>query len=160
MGDFSTGLWLQYSGAPEVQWEALDGIPVMNDSAMIYLHGVCGIFALALHDIFGYKLDWAVEDDIEWAEQNPDPMDYLVHVFCYDEEREAFIDVRGITTSMKDFFEEFEDFFTPPGVYVGDLEAEALRQSIIADKGEETFQNYYDLACIMINEHRDWYEMP
>ena len=161
MSEFMTGLWLQVNDGEDDMEIVLGQFPVpgCDDGAHAFLHGICGIFALALHDIFGYALDWCVEDDFEYAD-DPVPMDYLVHVFCFDEERAAFIDVRGITTSMEAFFEEFEDFFTPPGIYVGDLDAEMLKQTMVSDMGNKTYEDLYAAACALIQGHRSWYEMP
>jgi len=77
-------------------------------SAEIFLHGYCDIFALALHQAFGYKMEQMAD--------SAEP-DTLVHAYCVSHNaagNKVFIDVRGVTGSEGALFGPFEDFFTEP----------------------------------------------
>ena len=78
-------------------WEPVD--------ATIFLHGICGVFALALHHLLGYPIEVLLDDSEGemWAR--------LVHLYCPVEVREqqGYADVRGITTSWDGFLAEFAD---------------------------------------------------
>lgn len=71
------------------------------NSAYDYLHGMCHDFAVALADEFGYKIETIHDDDGS-----------LIHAYCISKYagKKAYIDIRGITTNPKLFFEEFEDW--------------------------------------------------
>lgn len=71
------------------------------NSAYDYLHGMCHDFAVALADEFGYKIETIHDDDGR-----------LIHAYCISEYagKKAYVDIRGITTNPKLFFEEFEDW--------------------------------------------------
>lgn len=76
--------------------------------AQAFLHGVCGIFALALHEEFGYPVTVYAEP----ADGEDDPIvNRIVHIYCRDGEN--FIDVRGITADEDAFLNEFSDFISP-----------------------------------------------
>lgn len=85
--------------------------------ASYFLHGICGIFAFALHQVKGWPIVSLYnpdEDKFDYA-----PNDFLfpvVHLFCAPR-LGLFADCRGITDSEERFVEEFEDFFTEPAYY-------------------------------------------
>ena len=72
-----TGL---YATKVEDYGEALEAIAVEPfgsvSNAVSFLHGHCGIFALALHFAFGYPIKRIVAYDEEVED------DYLVHIYC------------------------------------------------------------------------------
>jgi len=74
--------------------EALEAT-ILSDgrSAEIFLHGYCDVFALALHQAFGYEMEQMAD--------SAEP-DTLVHAYCISHNaagNKVFIDVRGITSS-------------------------------------------------------------
>lgn len=68
--------------------------------AEVFLRGSCGLFALALHDEFGYAVYEA-----------KDGAGRLLHIFCKATYKcqDAYIDIRGITTSFLECFSEFDE---------------------------------------------------
>lgn len=55
-----------------------------------YLHGDCHIFAQALHEVFGYRIQVAMDEcDLELEEP------VLIHAYCY--KGNAIIDARGVS---------------------------------------------------------------
>ena len=72
--------------------------------AGIFLHGICGVFALALHDRFGYPIEHVVvleEPDDEDAE----PYNDLIHIYCVSDNK--FYDVRGCADNEDLFLMNF-----------------------------------------------------
>ena len=70
-----------------------------------YLHGMCGMFAIALADRFKYSL-YAICDHREDGDKaNDQPL----HFFAVDSSN-RYIDVRGIMTDKKQLYDPFEDF--------------------------------------------------
>ena len=154
-----TGLWAECAD-PEDICSVLEKISVVaggiNFDAAVFLHGVCGIFALALHDRFGYKLDWVLDDEYEGG----NPWAHLVHVFCSITDSEdilATVDVRGISDDFELLFDEFADFVDYPGVWVSPPSREELEREMIREVGAETYKEYYQAAMTIIEEHPDWY---
>lgn len=66
------------------------------------LHGYCDNFAVLLHNEFGYDINLVRNKDSG-----------LIHAYCTTEKdgETLYIDIRGITDSIDEFFGEFEDFF-------------------------------------------------
>nr|WP_297765795.1 hypothetical protein [uncultured Butyrivibrio sp.] len=64
-----------------------------------FLHGCCDVFAIILHQRYGYKLEY-----VECLG--------LVHAYCVAEHngKEYYIDVRGICSCYDAFIEEFKEF--------------------------------------------------
>lgn len=75
--------------------ENYDGIDLY-----LYLHGICYVFALYLHNKYGYPIV-CFYDDIG-----------LIHVFCKKQinGKDYYIDIRGITDDAEEFFDEFSDW--------------------------------------------------
>lgn len=144
----------------------------------MFLHGVCGIFALALHDTYGYNIGWILDDEeddeeddcIPWnlddkisnkSESCYNPWYHLVHIFCYHEnskENTVFVDIRGCQTDKSKFEEGFEDFFVEPN-YEFDLSYDDLKDKICETMSKETFKEYYDAAIYFIKEGKDIYKI-
>ena len=68
-----------------------------------FLHGCCEEFAAILSDVYGYEIECV---------RNANGRN--IHTYCvsYIGDEKAYIDVRGITTDKKLFFEEFENELT------------------------------------------------
>lgn len=59
-----------------------------------YLHGDCHIFAQALHQVFGYKMSFAIDEcDLELGGET------LIHAFCQTEA--GAMDGRGFVTESE-----------------------------------------------------------
>lgn len=118
-------------------------LPIAFD---IYLHGICGIFALALNAEFGYKTYIAAEecyDDVPL-------LDRLVHVYCAC--NDVVIDVRGMTEDKERFFDEFSDFLTEDSDYF-EVEPNELKQIISREMSETEFSMFYKAAQQFISNH-------
>lgn len=63
-----------------------------------FLHGYCNVFALRLKNEYGYKLCNILDENRN-----------LIHSYCVTDTGE-FVDIRGKTTDIKMFFEEFDDW--------------------------------------------------
>ena len=83
--------------------------PEYEMDAGVFLHGVCGIFALALSDVFRYDIELAYEQPDPDEEKTEDPLscfNRLVHIYCTKqvEGKTYYIDVRGVTESWETFY--------------------------------------------------------
>ena len=114
-----TGLWAKCTDPDDI-CSVLEQIPVCaggnNFDAVAFLHGVCGIFALALHDRFDYRLDWVLDDEYDGAFKN-NPWAHLVHVFCSITDGEdilATVDARGISDDFELFIDVSAAFLPWP----------------------------------------------
>lgn len=78
-----------------------------DDNAFNFLHGDCGLFAAMLSDIYGYEIECI-------RETRDDEPGKLIHAYCVAKinNEKAYIDVRGITTDVEIFYEEFENQMT------------------------------------------------
>lgn len=119
-----------------------------GDDATIFLHGVCGAFALALHERFGFDVAFVID---EYAEEHT--LDELVHVYCLDDG--DFVDVRGRVDDEDAFLEDFEDFLAEP-VHVG-VDAKTLEETLTRWMGRDALERYKTLATGFIREHEDFY---
>lgn len=139
-----TGFWL----TPAID-EALENAHLSTgDESSIFLHGLCGIFALALHEKFGYELEYIVDKN------EPPSLAYLIHVYCHEEDQ--FIDIRGQTDDKDTFMAEFEDFFER---YVTiPVDVETLAKALTDWTDSETLTRYTDAARAFIQAHKDYYE--
>ena len=152
-----TGYWMA-----EDPFESLSHTPIASPfgDAGVFLHGLCGIFAIALHEIFGYELSWVL-DDLEDDEEDGDfdPWRHLVHIYCEAEsgDEDAYIDVRGITTDEETFFDEFRDFFTEGSFGYG-LPVDTIRDRIIEDMSEEEYAAAYEIAKELIHKNESYYK--
>ena len=88
----------------EASFGFLDNIDITDEnSAWDYLHGRCDEFAAMLSEVYGYGIE---------AVRNAEGR--LIHAYCVSQigGEKAYIDVRGITTDPKLFYEEFENELT------------------------------------------------
>ena len=131
---------------------ALEQVPIgRGATAAWYLHGVCGIFALALHDIFGYAIVVAAEENIDGS-----PLESgLVHVYCQD--GDYYIDVRGVTDNWDAFIDEFADFLGGYDDEYAEMSADDLRGLCGLEMSAEEFEWLYQAAAKLIQEHYDDY---
>lgn|SRR5574344_1001512 len=106
----------------------------------IFLHGVCGIFAIALHDIKGFDIVELYDEDKE-----------VIHYFCQNNNK--YYDIRGEMSDLKMFLNEFADFFDInkkkfPLVKINDYDK--LQTEIINECGDEFYKDAYTIAKTII----------
>ena len=76
-----------------------DSVDYQFENASVFLHGACHLFALALHEKYGYPVYQLYYRDSVYF-----------HAFCKAvyHKQVAFIDVRGITTNEEEFVSTLE----------------------------------------------------
>lgn len=86
----------------KIQCEDEDAADYLYVDAFLFLHGSCNLFALALHEEFGYE-----------AYEIRDNENRMNHVFCKATYRgqDVYIDVRGVTTNFVECVSEFRKSF-------------------------------------------------
>ena len=120
-----------------------------------FLHGVCGIFALALNEMFGYPIEalqWICDEPAEsiW--------DGLEHIYCPVTVlgQKGWADVRGITTDWDGFCKEFGD---PNQLCVySDVAPDQLRADLQRDIDHESFVLLYEEAMGLIKAWKNAYD--
>lgn len=110
-------------------------------SADDFLMGSCELFALALHNKYGYDVFEVVSDG------------KMVHTFCKEDDFNAFIDVRGITENINDFMD---------GVMISSGTDYEIRPRDISE--DQRLSNEWDslameFANAIINRHPDYYDV-
>lgn len=167
MPDYQTGLfaWCSDTDAIEAELDRMHLAPGPDGlNAVDFLHGHCDVFALALHDLYGYPIGMKIDDDA-CAEDPSDAdaaMGYMTHVYCittFPDGTEAFCDIRGMTPDAAWFFEPFEDFLTLPGMPCAQPSPEQLRANAIHFMGQTPFDTVYGLAMKAI-QGNPWYALP
>lgn len=129
--------------------------------AEMFLHGVCGFFALALHDTFGYTIEAVYERPK--AEESEEPeieehqwTDSLIHLYCIKGNK--LIDVRGITDNDVEFLDEFADFYNSvDDLCFQEIPASDLRDWLSAINTSENVIDCYNAARNLIHEHKEYY---
>lgn len=132
--------------------EILESIQLtqVDFSADIFLHGVCGFFALALNKKFGYDIVAYAEENIMglgWYER-------LIHLFC--RKGDAFIDVRGVTEDEDAFLDEFSDFASRYSECF-QIQPEELEKVLQKEMSQEEYQNFLEAAEELINRFQEGY---
>lgn len=111
----ANGFWSKtdpYKALCKVELQSDSGVPKMD--AGVFLHGVCGIFALVLAEEFGYPIYVAhalpesdfSDDENEPAEPDMDwCVDNAIHFYCVEQVGDSiwYIDVRGRTKDWDQF---------------------------------------------------------
>ena len=84
----------------------IGGIPLtMYD----FLHGFCYLFSLRLKNEYGYKISNILDEEGN-----------LIHSYCENKLGEL-IDIRGKTSNLKIFFEEFDDWLDSNNPYINQI---------------------------------------
>ena len=121
--------------------------------AWSYLHGMCGVFALALSQEFGYPI-WIIQDSKD------DPvLESLIHVFCVvnnADGQKQYIDARGVTTNEDRFLRSFGKFFDSP-VYREFMPKEV--ELLMKDDLGTAYEYFLDCAKKLISLHQVYYEI-
>lgn len=163
-----TGYWANVD-LDEPDFTFLQGIMLTSELTMPihlddYLHGVCSVAALALHDIFGYQIlslydvSEARGSGIESKYSGSFP---IIHDFCFDPKHDIYIDVRGICSDFDEFISEFDDFIEDPQnardwtTKIGS--AKKYRAANEDAMGKETFNYYYTAVAAWVKSHKEMY---
>ena len=163
-----TGFWANVD-LDEPDFTFLQDIALVSGPAMPihlddYLHGVCSVAALALHDIFGYQILslYDVNEAKEYGIKSKYAPGFpIIHDFCYDPKHNAFIDVRGVISQFDVFISEFDDFIEDTQ-NVRDLitkigSAKKYRAVNEDAMGKETFAYYYTAVASWIRSNKEMY---
>lgn len=132
----------------------LRGMLLMDNTmdATVFVHGVCGIFALALNERFGYPIYQLL--DLRENEDDSEPYSQLVHIFCMEDDN--YIDVRGMTDNDKLFFDDFaDDLGSDADIFP--LLASSCKEFVQESMSEEEFEIFFAAAKDIIEKHIDWY---
>lgn len=136
--------------------------------AQMFLHGICGVFALALHRRFGYCMHaYYTVVPAEGAADNDETEQVLCHIFCthppYAGNDSFFIDVRGVTTEKESFYTEFDDFFDGAELldtFLMDAPEEWVLSLLEKDGiAGSVFESYFAAANSLIDEHIEYYSV-
>lgn len=131
-----------------------------ENTARNYLHGCCDEFAAMLSHVYGYPIE---------AVRNAEGR--LIHAYCVTEigGEKAYIDVRGITTDVVLFFEEFENevtYYAPTGEFLVideegyEVNAEVERWDCKDELFEGDYEGWEDIAVIdFIKGYADYYDI-
>ena len=124
--------------------------------ASVFLHGLCGFFALALHDKFGYVIEAMCERPEENDGERYNWKTTLIHLYCRKEDK--LIDVRGTTNDRKEFYDEFADFFdTYDDLWFVQVKSSELKEWLNNINTGEEVANCYHAAQKIIELHQDYY---
>lgn len=147
-----------------------DGYPeadfgfLMNEDndPYLFLHGECPHFAMALSRRFKYQIERVRDIDSN-----------LIHVYCISQHRgqRVYIDVRGMTTDARTFFDEFADWvsFYDDGTlwccdendgYMEQVYPDSLKdwQEYSSDIGEYPDEDLLATADRIINDYPHYYD--
>ena len=120
--------------------------------AYCFLHGMCTIFAVALHREFGYPIYMLRDADDEPV------LASLIHIYCIAGDSKGmrhYVDARGVTASKDAFLDSFEDFFDFPAEQ--EIQEDEVERLMIEDMGKETYQFFLNCANQLITLHKDYY---
>ena len=140
------GFW-NHSG---ISWQDLKNEPsAEGHTPYDFLHGCCDVFAIILHEKYGYSLEY-----VEWLG--------LVHAYCVakHDNREYYIDVRGVCSDYNTFFKEF-DVFGVQGkakVYRIDNKKDIPSQFLYSEKAWQDMSDYRKAAENIISRY-DYYAL-
>lgn len=144
-----SGFWLYRPDAMEAQMKhfMIRGASGFEEiDATIYLHGVCGVFALALHDRFKHPIEALLDD-------NDLPMwSRLVHLYCPVKVlgQQGYADVRGITTSWDEFLTEYAELSNTWERKL--VDPDELREQLFMEMDKEILEQFYRGAVRLIRE--------
>lgn len=122
--------------------------------ADVFLHGVCGIFALVLQDMFGYPIEAVAEGDFDnslpWQAR-------LIHVYC--RQNDTYIDVRGAIDNWDEFLSEFSDVAYTNFTETISLTNEQLREFLMQEMSENEMREFCQMAKALIEDNKFAYSL-
>lgn len=131
----------------------LEEIDMGRCRALSFLHGFSYIFALALHDAFGYDIEVVAEEGSNGPWQSR-----WVHIYCRDNAGN-YIDIRGVTNDKNVFLDEFADFLSDSGNNVFVLSENELRNFSREAVSKEEFDWLYGTARSFIDAYDYEYQI-
>lgn len=138
--------------------EALENVKLSGDiDADFFLHGVCGFFALALHQEFGYPVYVVAAEPEDWEDANDTWENRIVHIYCRS--GDTYIDVRGKTEDEEAFLNEFADFLWGGGDEYLELEPKELEEFLAKSMDQDEYETLLHSAIGMIGKYRPQYEV-
>lgn len=131
-------------------------VNVEEGDASWFLHGCCYVFAAVLK-LFNpsYTICYLMDNE------NP-----VIHVWCRDIEGN-FIDIRGKTSDIKDFFDEFEDWYDYqfPNEDAKILEFESqddylsfIKEKLKIDFSDSEWVSNRDISERLYHSYKEYYE--
>lgn len=127
----------------ELQFEDEYAVDTVYTDADVFLHGSCNLFALTLHETFGYEV-YEIRDK----------EDRMVHVFCKSTYRgqDVYVDVRGVTTDFVECVSEFRNqLYRGYHITTRDIEEDKL----LDNEGDKTG---YPFAQAIVKKYHDYYD--
>lgn len=122
--------------------EELDDCPYYD--ASIFLHGICHIFAYALHKIFGYEIYEILSSDRK-----------TIHWFCLScyQKKKVYVDIRGATTDYEEFLAEFQPWIGQDSIVnhykkMNDMDFKDDWEDIGLKFAREIIAKNFDYYCI------------
>lgn len=161
-----TGFWNE-ARLSELDFDEIEEIRAGTTCLMDYLHGICTIFALALHDLYGYPV-YCLADPYEVEEYGNPALaeDYfpIIHDFCMIgdpfEEGTVYLDCRGAVNHLQLFLEEFRDFFDSFQLLpYSDENLDTVRDRYWKEIGTAVADAHYNNARGYILAHEDQFKL-
>lgn len=118
-----------------------------SDAANKFLYGECGVFAMALHQKFGYEIQAIAERETEETIGIP-AKDRVIHIYCRDTNN-RFVDIRGGYQSYF-FFDRF-GINSPAECDSVQLSDKDWESELIHLMGEQNYQNELTEALQIID---------
>ena len=141
--------------------EELNAIVLKGDAneftAQYFLHGVCGIFALALHDRYGYDL-WRLDGIDDDVDEDEEPYEFLIHIYCVAPNGQL-VDVRGATSDSDKLIDEFLDLCDEDYINGKEMTADECRTFVMDSMSKEEYMSLYNAALSAIDAHESWYKV-
>lgn len=127
---------------PKIQCQDTDEICCHYKDAYVFLHGSCQLFALALHENFGYEV-YEIRNN----------QGVMVHTFCLADYKGqvVYVDIRGVTTNIVECMSEFPALYSGYSIDKHNIE-EDRRLEI---EGEEIG---YQFAQSIIQQYPKYYD--
>lgn len=162
-----TGHWLEKDVDASLHSIALpkEG-PTTGLAADVFLHGFCGIFALAIADTFGYEIEVSAAEPEDKDDTDCGPnllMDWnIVHIYCVQREgadaETAYIDVRGVTSDEEKFFDDFSDELCGEDDYLI-FSTDDIRDFCCSCMSEEGYKSLYAAALAIVQSTPSIYQV-
>lgn len=144
-GDFARAMTSGDRSFGWLQREYIGEIGGYTAYKSIYLNGHCGVVALALHDIYGYRI-YRLGDK------------YLyLHDFCLY--HDLYIDIRGVSSDLGLVASPMIDIYSEDRVIKLVRNVGVYREEIERKIGKNGYRDSYDAALRIIKENRNLYHL-
>lgn len=119
-----------------------------NITAQWFLHGICGVFALAIHEQFGYDIEILLDA------YDPNLPNEIIHIYNTTEEK--FMDIRGLFSNKDEFLNEFSDLYEKP--VFQKIPAFELKEKLLQEMTEKELNEFLQKATRFIQTHKARYK--